>query len=175
MGGHSFITCSAAEISQNIKNWKVLKQEALTKQRYIRFEIIRINTEEAIGRRPTKALLSEKKFREALLEKASNVSYDDLSYGRGNRIVQEAYNKATISERNKKRRTEPYWWTEEISKKRRECIRMRREVTRTNKKKLENKDTIAGYAALKKELKKLTQKSKKEKWLKTCNKVENDV
>mgnify|MGYP005984653721 FL=1 len=52
---------------------------------------------------------------------------------------------------------------------------MRREVTRTNKKKPENTDTIVGYAALKKGLKKLTQKSKKEKWLKTCNKVENDV
>ncbi|KAK9722864.1 hypothetical protein QE152_g19451 [Popillia japonica] len=90
------------------------------------------------------------------------------------KIVKGAYRGACFS-KEVKSRLQPYWWNEDIDKKRRECTASRRLVTRQKHKQGDTSEIIDVYRKHKKELQKLIRDSKRAHWNGLCEELEKDM
>lgn len=75
------------------------------------------------------------------------------------------------------KRTPAYWWNDEVSEKRKECIKCRRKLTRINKTKktdAEKSLTKEEYRTSRNKLKTAINQSKELTWKKLCADLEND-
>ncbi|KAK9670810.1 hypothetical protein QE152_g41187, partial [Popillia japonica] len=99
------------------------------------------------------------------------------SYKKCTEVIGEAYKNST-TEYTKRERREPYWWNEEVGNKRKQCILLRRIVTRMAKKNFTEEVKMQAkekYKEGRKELCKLIKKSRKEHWNKLCRELNNDI
>ncbi|KAJ3661602.1 hypothetical protein Zmor_005992 [Zophobas morio] len=95
-------------------------------------------------------------------------------------IINKAYIHSSNIVKHPTKRWRSYWWNREIEEKRNQCTIIRRQLLRNNKRKLntteENLEHLSvRHSELKKELKILIKKSKKELWLRLCDQVNKDV
>ena len=86
--------------------------------------------------------------------------------------MEKACEGATRREPNNKRRR-VYWWTEEVATKRKECFVARR-IFQRNRGKEREEETQEVYKTAKKNLKKAINETKREKWKKLCQQLDND-
>ncbi|KAK9680734.1 hypothetical protein QE152_g38855 [Popillia japonica] len=92
-------------------------------------------------------------------------------------IIGEAY-KNSIINGPRGEKTIPYWWSDEINDKRKQCMEARRGYTKmakTNASEVEKLRASIKYKLTKKELRKLIRLSKREHWNKLCNDLNSDV
>ena len=126
-----------------------------------------------------KIIVEEQKFRNMLSGKIAELNLENLKYETGAKIIKEAVVKATITSRSSRKGKTPYWWTEEIAKKREKCLTALRALTRIRKNSKaptkEVGEVKLKYDIVKKELKNCISKSKKEKWMDLCESVNNDI
>ncbi|KAJ3658479.1 hypothetical protein Zmor_010214 [Zophobas morio] len=86
------IICATSEITNNIKNWKVLEQKCLSGYKYIHFQITGGNNKKVISRRRNFSI-KDAKFRLVLRQKARNL--DKI------KIIEESFEKARATKGRK--------------------------------------------------------------------------
>lgn len=200
--GSSFIdtTWSTSDIFPSINNWIVEEDEvSLSDHRYITFSISNRNIMiSSADKNKKKIAWSSKRFdidmfHSVLLwecqqlkieDAASNYSSQELSE-QLDQIMRHACDAAMPRQpQSPRRRTATYWWSEEISSKRKECILYRRKWTRYKKRldntRLDNRSLDSDlekekeYKKLKKELRHLIRKSKFAAWKSLIQTIEDD-
>ncbi|KAK9686520.1 hypothetical protein QE152_g37119, partial [Popillia japonica] len=75
-------------------------------------------------------------------------------------------------------RNVPYWWNQEISEKRKQCMITRRRYTKLRRRgdgEAESLRTYEEYKRCKKELRRLIGLSKKEHWNRLCEELNNNI
>lgn len=162
------VTCCTKGIQKDISAWEVLDDETGTEHQYISFEIGKITGKNK--NKKSKPFCDWDAFKEIInIRTEKGIS----NPGRLESIVREAYlasSKTRIISRT------PFWWDETIEDKRKECIRLRRVVTRNKGKSPRNPNPDQeNYKRSKKELKALINKSKNKKWEDLCYELENDI
>lgn len=166
---HIDITCTTEKLSRQVVKWEVLDEETLTHHQYILVEIatrLRKNKTSTRGR-PN---CEWEDFKEIVswTTKEDIETIENLESEIG-----EAY-RASLS--NKAKSQTPFWWTNEIKKKRAEGLRLRRIATRRARQVPRDEcRAYAEYKKCKKELQRLINKSKHEKWEELCNELEADI
>lgn len=166
------VTISTSNMASKITHWAVLEDESLTEHQYIYFEIER--TDNGKRKAYTKPAVDWKAFTDTL--KITTTGTAVTKYDAGVRLISEAY-KNSIKHNNKYKQ-DPYWWTDDISEKRKACMKNRRELTRIRKREVDVPAwdaALTAYRNSRKTLNKLIKQSKRECWEKLCAEVENDV
>ncbi|KAJ3654975.1 hypothetical protein Zmor_014125 [Zophobas morio] len=72
-------------------------------------------------------------------------------------------------------KTPVYWWNDGVEDVRKNCLKQRRKLMKTNTKKDVSQDEKEKYRTLKKTLKKEIQKAKAKARQKTCQALDNDL
>lgn len=166
------VTISTDRIAKDITNWEVLKTETLTEHQYISFEIE--------GRTPkkrggvTQKEVNWEVFKETL--EIAGHAIEDANYNNCAKLIRQALQNSV--KQCSVRKKHPYWWTEDISRKRAECIRARREQTRLSRRGVDGRNigvNREAYRTKKRELVKLIKTTKRRFWKKFCEELENDI
>ncbi|KAK9743796.1 hypothetical protein QE152_g8340 [Popillia japonica] len=102
-------------------NWQVLEEETLTEHRYILFEVNSIQGKRDAGKQ-TKVTVDWEAFKRRISIAAQASSVTD--HNKCIKLIQQAYKKS-IQTRNVNNNS-PYWWSSDISEKRKRCNQLRR-------------------------------------------------
>ncbi|KAK9687155.1 hypothetical protein QE152_g36659 [Popillia japonica] len=113
-------------------DWQVLEEESLTEHRYISY-VVKTN-------KPPRGPSEKRKYEtdwdafnaNLKLRLANRTSKEVCSYKMCANIIKEAYINSS-KEGPKGEKTVPYWWSDEISAKRKECTMSRRSLTKMTK------------------------------------------
>ncbi|KAK9680407.1 hypothetical protein QE152_g39114 [Popillia japonica] len=117
----------------SVMDWQVLEEESLTEHRYISY-VVKANKPPDGPSEKRKYETDWNAFNANLkLRLANRTSKEICSYKMCANIIKEAYINSS-KEGPKGEKTVPYWWGEEISAKRKECIISRRSLTKITKK-----------------------------------------
>ncbi|KAK9687553.1 hypothetical protein QE152_g36179 [Popillia japonica] len=194
------VTCGTQNTTRMIKEWKVLQTENLTDHAYIFCEV----TNGGTGTSSYKSQSKKGSFccdwhafiNELDLRTATMTATDKTSYQLCTKALREAYRNNTYRLSSD---SAPYWWNNEIHKKRRECTAARRLLTRNagnpkiprectatrrlltrnagNPKIPDNvkAEIESRYRAKKKEFCKQIRAAKRKCWSDLCGKLEEDV
>ncbi|XP_072380679.1 uncharacterized protein [Diabrotica undecimpunctata] len=149
---HIDVTFESEGLSRRIQNWDVLDDQLFTYYRYITYEI------KVKGRNIRRLIVyTGKTFnKHVYLSEVRKINEEEISdLGQLRRALENAVELATVKKRNKERT--PYWWTDEIEGLREECLRARRNFTRSQGA-YELKEV---YKTVKKKLNKIIKNRKK--------------
>lgn len=174
------VTCSTQGIARNILNWKVLDDESHSDHAFIYFEIKdNIHSRNNKTERQ-KVLFNNKKFQEEIKERTDILGQQEsVTIENVMKAVTVSY-KASCTGRNKTKNTfVPYWWSVDIETKRRECIAIRRSLTRRRARNILYDASILQlneeYKRERKELKILINRAKKQHWMDLCTELNENV
>ncbi|KAK9731181.1 hypothetical protein QE152_g13940 [Popillia japonica] len=123
------VTCSTRNLTKRINNWNVLETECISDHSFIYFEVA--EDVKICNSRPNascKINCNWEVFNETMSWNLE-IEPNTVSLEGFEKIVKGAYRGACFS-KEVKSRLQPYWWNEDIDKKRRECTASRRLVTR---------------------------------------------
>lgn len=171
---HIDVTCSTRKLSRRIRNWRVLDEEVLTYHKYIVFGITDTNAGKNIVEH-TKVI--DPRRAEDFLKKTNTSQYCDTPEKLSVLLI-EATKEACVTSETGNTHKMPYWWTAQIHSVRKECLSIKRRLTRIRVNRTGNHEVNAIEQILKtkkKELKNLIYNSKKECWQELCKELDQDV
>ena len=188
------LTLCSTKQSNLITNWKVeVDEENFSDHNSIMFELISAEkkskrTEKGRATIGKQTISGWKMERERMstftqnfkkeLEKNKKANYESSPKTLISAIVKAGDRSFKRKSPPKGSKTPVYWWNESVEDARKNCIKQRRKLTKTNKKKdasqNEKDQENEKYRRLKKTLKKEIQKAKAKAWRKTCHELEND-
>ncbi|KAK9708077.1 Endonuclease-reverse transcriptase [Popillia japonica] len=127
------VTLSTPKIAARVMDWQVFEEESLTEHRFISY-VVKTNKPPRCRSEKSKCETDWDAFNANLkLRLANRTSREVCSYKMCANIIKEAYINS-FKEGPKGEKTVPYWWSDEISAKRKECTMSRRSLTKmTNK------------------------------------------
>lgn len=179
------VTLATESIGRNVQNWAVNEnKENMSDHNSINFQVVGKWTEESErleenrGWRITPASLCKlqnglKHFVEAEIELTPEALIENVVGYVTNACSQYLPSRKTHGGKNP-----AYWWTQEISTKRKKCHKIRRKLTRLRKTERQQNTEDEARRELKEAkhaLKKEIWKSKREKWKILCDDLEEDV
>ncbi|KAK9696188.1 hypothetical protein QE152_g32069 [Popillia japonica] len=154
------VTLSTNLIAKQITDWKVLDQDSLTEHNYISFEIKGAKKERSIGKGKPITTVDWDRFRRSIRTMADETEAQE--HDQCTRLIQAAYRKSTQKQCNTT--NTPYWWNENIDKKRKQCNKLRRNQTRAARSQGVNRqaatDAKEAYKVCKKDLVKTIRDTK---------------
>ncbi|KAI5718795.1 hypothetical protein M8J76_000447 [Diaphorina citri] len=170
------ITLSSEGIAANVSNWHVLDDiETLSLHQYISFEVNTMRSSLLKEANTYKGWNLKTLDRDVLRRQVRGRTANDekeLSL-----LITSACDKSMKKKTTQKRR-ETYWWNEDISNKRKECIRKRRTYTRMRRT-LANTNicdrAYQEYKTAKYDLKTEIHKSKSNSWKDLCAELDKDI
>lgn len=186
------LTWCSADLISSLQNWKVEKEElSMSDHLYITFAI-KIGRLLDINKRNTRIAWSFSKFDPDLFQSTLvwecyaedfEEKYQHTPQEASERIdeiLRRACDSAMPRQSTKFKKTEAmYWWSQEISDKRKECIRLRRIWKRYRRKKDRvqdsEKEKEKEFRKAKKELKYLINKAKSVAWQDLIKSIEEDL
>jgi Endonuclease/Exonuclease/phosphatase family. len=168
---HIDITLCGRNLRDKITNWDVDEEENLSLHKNILFEVSRskprygiLRTGRGFGWHFNTPLLERAK--EKLAESFNRIIPSTMTLEEFQRVLTDVC-EATFPKRIKRRgRSAKYWWNDEIAEKRRVCIRLRREVTRTAKRRSQEDVDLKReeYKQGRRQLKQMILKAKEKCW-----------
>lgn len=174
-------TASSTNLSRKVKEWKVDDEnENLSDHRTIFFTLRNPKTTPNLPSFAGRWMMSKRAMQK--------LSQEDQLFEEGEQRTPEnlVKNVKRLCEKcvgrlkgNARQRVPVYWWNNEISEKRHECNKIRRQGTRYRKGCREENEETRGireqHKKARKELRKLIKDSKREKWKNLCAELEEDV
>lgn len=167
------VTISTTGIARRIKKWEVLETETLTEHQYIFFEI-----EGVLARRKkhnTKAIIDWRAFKDTV--ELTQGEMTDTTHESCTRIIKQACKNSTTHRRYDV--STIYWWNDSIARKRAECNKARRKMTRSAGASQGNREDTdrnrERYKALKRDLNKLIREAKKKCWKDLCCELDDNI
>lgn len=169
------LTLATSNIARHISNWDVLEIESLSDHKYIMFDVL-----EGHQTRETKSIVQgwqTKKLDQRKLQEA----VETLGEIENSRALTDMLKKLCDLVMPKKKRGHgrraTYWWNEEISQLRKECLRKRRVYTRNARRKplAESLVLWENYKESKRTLRNAIKKAKRECWKLLLEDVDNDI
>ncbi|KAK9731668.1 hypothetical protein QE152_g13500 [Popillia japonica] len=145
--------------------------ENLTEHRYICYEV---NNDKVVKQIPgkQKRIIDWNAFNANMKIRLCNMDAQERSsHKECTAIIGEAYKYSIINGPGREK-TIPYWWSDEVNDKRKQCMEAKRGYTKmakTNASEVEKLRASIKYKLTKKELRKLIRLSKREHWNKLCN------
>ena len=172
------VTCSTHRIARDISNWTVLDEEPVSDHSII-FEIGR-GTQKRRGVERQMPFFDNKHFRKEVEIKIKPLENKTrIAVAHGMDLLTQAYRKSCVSRGKHKKWRLPYWWNEEIETKRKECIKLRRKLTRWKGKIPHNIPVLEewerSYKLCRKVLRRLIEKSKLNNWKALCNELNENL
>lgn len=177
------ITAASIEISNKIKNWKVITDtDSLSGHRYITYTITsgKVQEQEINGKEPLGGWKIDDARKERLINylnqtiKTKIESASDLT-----KYIQKTCDDHLTRKKAYNFKHKPaYWWTEKISNQRKKCTQIRRTLTRRNATDMDagsKQQAKDNYKDAKSTLKKMIRKEKYNGWKKLCNELEEDI
>lgn len=167
------VTLSTRLGGMHVKNWSVMPDEGLTLHRYIYFEVDGA-VQRVTGVGGTKVGDLDK-------GKMSRIMGSQLS---GVDSVESLTAALAAAQRasscgGRRRGPQPYWWGHEIAQKREQCNGARRNLTRMRARRIIDEGIVRGLEEVLKgyqrELKRLINKSKRERWKELCERLDGDI
>nr|CAI5820275.1 unnamed protein product [Callosobruchus analis] len=125
------ITLSTQSVAKKITNWKVMENETLSDHKHIYFEIMGAGVKQNIERQ--RPIIDKKKLEDLLKQKAQELQTNGLSSAQELGDALSSIYKKSCIRGGRSLEWLPYWWNEEIERKKRECVSLRREKTRKNR------------------------------------------
>ncbi|KAK9674994.1 Endonuclease-reverse transcriptase [Popillia japonica] len=138
----------------------VLDQDSLTEHNYISFEIKGAKKERSIGKGKPITTVDWDRFRRSIRTMADETEAQE--HDQCTRLIQAAYRKSTQKQCNTT--NTPYWWNENIDKKRKQCKR----------RKAAN-DAKEAYKVCKKDLVKTIRDTKWQCWKRLCAELDTNI
>lgn len=174
------ITFSTEKMAKKVSNWKVLEEESLSYHRHILYEV---STERKkpnegppknTGWRIKKELIKEftqEVGRLIQIEEENTLGTEKLSG-----LISKACNKV-FPKKTKNARNPIYWWCDEVSQKRKECLKHRRAAVRANKRNndSEKSECQEKFRESRAALKKSIKEAKRNAWTKVLNEIDTDI
>jgi hypothetical protein len=166
------ISFATINLARQVVRWEVLDEEILSDHQCILIEINEVQ-------QPPPARMFFKKANaeqlgiviEQKLRSVADPSPQELT-----NILQAASREILQRQRNCKH-PPVYWWTQEISALRQECLQKRRTLQRLRSRGRTEEclQLVAPYSEAKKKLRKMIKDTKRSKWLDLCDAAENDL
>nr|CAI5829680.1 unnamed protein product [Callosobruchus analis] len=159
------ITLSTQSVAKKITNWKVMENETLSDHKHIYFEIMGAGVKQNIERQ--RPIIDKKKLEDLLKQKAQELQTNGLSSAQELGDALSSIYKKSCIRGGRSLEWLPYWWNEEIERKKRECVSLRREKTRKNRE--DCSPTVIAelqeqYKKSRKELRLMIIRSKEQLW-----------
>nr|CAI5836285.1 unnamed protein product [Callosobruchus analis] len=170
------ITLSTQSVAKKITNWKVMENETLSDHKHIYFEIMGAGVKQNIERQ--RPIIDKKKLEDLLKQKAQELQTNGLSSAQELGDALSSIYKKSCIRGGRSLEWLPYWWNEEIERKKRECVSLRREKTRKNRG--DCSPTVIAelqeqYKKSRKELRLMIIRSKEQLWKNVCTEINDDV
>lgn len=173
------LTLATHGINSKIVKWEVSDRESLSDHNYIIYEVLEEKTLSGQKQQMSEGWQVKKLNRQNLQQELVDIDVEEsMISAEGFSRTLSKICKNTMPKRTSKRGWQPvYWWTEEISSLRRECIRNRRMYTRNVKKnQAEHSQRLwEAYKECKKILRDSIRKSKRDKWKEICDNIDCDI
>lgn len=168
------VTFASQSMVGRVIEWQTLENEPLSHHKHIHF-VVKDKT-------PPKRLFRDKvrldKVKLKSLLNSANYTSQLENPKRFVGTIRRLYQLATTGGGASQARTVPYWWNEDIERKRAECISDRRTYTRllsdTRNPNLAA-ETKAKYKNSKRDLNRLIRQSKREHWRGLCGELNDDI
>lgn len=175
---HIDITFTTERLSRQVTDWAVLEQETLSDHKYIRIGLGGMSKNSKSEGCNIKGWVTHRMEREVL----ARVLAGELSHSRRGDAkaymasLEKACDAAMPRKKgNKANRREVYWWSQEISEMRTNCIRLRRQAQKMRKRGRDAEEADNEYKNARRELKKAICQAKEQQWRKVCEDVEDDI
>lgn len=168
-GTYIDITLSTKKIARAVKNWKVTEEESMSLHNHIMYEIE--NVVEDGKRDPFREKIIDWRKVERILK--NNLTNVNPTIKKITAVIKDAQISST--QRKEEKEDKPYWWNDVIEGKRKNCIRLRRNILRMKKKGKYDEITQEELKKSRKELKKEINSEKKKHWDRLCDELDNDV
>ncbi|KAK9747266.1 Endonuclease-reverse transcriptase [Popillia japonica] len=169
------VTLSTNLIAKQITDWKGLDHDSLTEHNYIFFEIKGAKKERSIGKGKPITTVDWDRFRRSIRTMADETEAQE--HDQCTRLIQAAYRKSTQKQCNTT--NTPYWWNENIDKKRKQCNKLRRNQTRAARSQGVNRqaanDAKEAYKVCKKDLVKTIRDTKWQCWKRLCAELDTNI
>lgn len=167
------ITCSTRNVAKQISDWEVLDGEVLTYHHYIYFVIGTGKVREKEMKK-TAVLFDKDKFTKTLRKNAMQQPINNLESL--TELLKKVTKECTQIIRSNDRKL-PYWWNIAIQEKRKECLHIRRKLTRCkmDKEEAEKQKLTELLKNERKVLRSLIRQSKREHWRQLCSELDADI
>ena len=169
------VTCSTQKIAKEILNWKVLDDEPVSDHSFIYFEIKdrKVNRKKRDG--PQMVFFDREKFQTELKDKARSFVFKKrTSVPHFIEVLSQLYRRSCMIRDGRKKLKVPYWWNEGIENIRRNCISIRRKITRSKRRMGLNDEVIKlikDYKETRTDLKKAINRAKLQNWKTLCDEL----
>lgn len=171
------LTIATENIAHFVTNWKVLDEETLSDHNYIEFSVFDKNDKKYKKWKKCEGWQTNKLDHTKLQYMLENLEDNDANADvksfsdRLNKICDEV-----MPRRRRTGRKQPvYWWSDEISELRKDCIRKRRAHTRSAGRDSANLNHWEAYKASKTQLRNKIREAKQKCWAELCRKVDSDI
>ncbi|XP_051153647.1 uncharacterized protein LOC127276936 [Leptopilina boulardi] len=179
------ITLISEKLSGDVKNWSVIENYTGSDHQYITFDVSKIKNsptkEDNRAPRWNIDKLNEEKFRKAIIDGSNEIAIMGNTKNLQKltkdtiHVLQKACNISMPNKHGNKRRRPVYWWTKEITDIRKNCLRLRCQATRQQKRKPgETSLEKAEYKKAKRRLSKAIKRSKKDRWEELTQDINNN-
>lgn len=171
---HLDITCATRGLAAAASLWEIIEGDFLTLHRPIEFDI-RVGDKRRLERQGARPFLCPDKYCENLARRLEMTTCENAKAL--TEIIAAATKESLVSGRRPNRPT-PYWWDAHIEGKKKDTDILRRIVLRRSRRE-NGQENVAvmrtELAASRKELARMIQKSKREKWRSLCEELEGNV
>lgn len=169
------LTLTTVAVASNINNWNILEMESLSDHKYIMFDVVNKIRTNALKSQP-QGWQVRKLDQQKLHEIVDNLE-DIESVGELSTCLRQICNHIMPKKKGGNFRRPVYWWNEEISYLRNECIRKRRDYTRNVRRRtlMDNQNYWDSYKESQRLLRNKIKKSKRECWKLLCQDVDENI
>lgn len=169
------LTLATVNIARNIKNWNVLEMETLSDHNYIMFDVL--EEKQTGGTKSITQGWQIKKLDHRRLQEEVETLGEIQDYMELKTKLKTICDSVMPRKQMIKGRRRVYWWNEEISQLRNECLRKRREYTRKARRGpiAENIILWENYKESKKTLRNSIKKAKRDCWKSLLGNIDDDI
>lgn len=173
------LTIATPNIKTRIINWRVEEQETLSDHNYITFEVLDKNSTKSRNIQKVRGWNSRKINEQAMKHAIEEIAVKNIPATPEifSASLEHICNKAMPKKKSPRRREPVYWWNQEISEIRKNCVAKRRQYTRKVKRGTpqEIQILLEEFQECKKKLKYEINKSKKACWKTVCDNIDQDL
>nr|CAI5852388.1 unnamed protein product [Callosobruchus analis] len=170
------VTIATQSTASEVTDWKVLDTETLSDHRHILIETTwKTSSQPRYGH---KSILYQSILKEEIRTSfaAENVLY--MSFDEYTETIRRISQKCQVR-REDDQRLRLYWWNSDIEQMRKECLKMRRHITReVKRRRLSNQareEMNTSYRELKRLLRNLIRRAKLKAWKDLCDELDEDI
>lgn len=170
------VTCSSQKLARRITEWKIMEKEAMTYHQHIYFEIGPKHKKTQLTEN-IKPVFYKEKFKTEIRTRMQGL--EGATVRSITLLLAEATKASSSNTQTGNNRKAPYWWNQEIDEKRRECTKIKRKLTRLRicRSVPQNvrENLHIEHKRLRKELRGLIIRSKRDHWQQTCSALNEDI